>query len=81
MKIVHITWSWLYDNVFAGMYKFVHEVHRDTYRVFYCELTGKTLEQTPALPGMLSHGLVSSILLYNYMQKNCTYNSKVFVKL
>jgi len=47
------------------MYKFVHEVHRDTYRVFYCELTGKTLEQASALPGMLSHDLVSSILLCN----------------
>ena len=77
MKIIHITWSWLYDNVFAGMYKFVHEVHRDTYRVFYCELTGKTLEQMPALPGMLSHDLVSSILYAT----NCTYGSKVFVKL
>lgn len=67
--ILHIILSLGFMTVFAGMYKFVHEVHRDTYRVFYCKLTGKTLEQTPALPGLLSHDLVSSILLYNYMQK------------
>lgn len=35
----------------AGMYKFVHDEHRDTYKIFYCEFTGKPLDQTLAMPG------------------------------
>jgi len=32
----------------AGIYKFVHGEHRDTYK--YCEFTGRTLDQTLAMP-------------------------------
>lgn len=40
----------VHASLHTGMYGFLHEKHKETFEVFYNELTGKTLEKATPLP-------------------------------